>query len=253
MIHNAALDEAPDDLDDDPLSPFIAEGLITEVLGEIKSGKEGTVYCCRANPSLGHELIAAKVYRERSHRTFKNDSRYREGRVILNKRDARAVNKNTEWGREARFGMWIEHEYQTLKQLSELGADVPKPLVRGGRAVLMEYVGDEHGAAPALQQVALPENDVRPLFQSAVSNLELFLRCNLIHGDLSAYNILYRPGRITIIDFPQAVDPRSNSAALSLLARDVENLCSYWTRYGVRADPGRMTHHLWSRFLRSEL
>ena len=223
------------------------------MVGEIKSGKEGTVYCCRAHPSTGFDLLAAKVYRPRSQRSFRNDAIYREGRMILNKRDARAARKNTGWGQGVRFGTWINHEYETLTALSSVGADVPIPMRRAQSAILMTFVGDEAGAASALQAVSLELDEARALFRRVYGNIELLLRENVIHGDLSAYNILYWQGSVTIIDFPQAVDPRSNQNALALLSRDIENVCEYFARYGVRTDPARMTHHLWGRFVRSEL
>jgi RIO kinase 1 len=117
----------------------------------------------------------------------------------------------------------------------------------------MEYIGNEQGAAPALQQVSVPESEVRLLFERVLGNIELFLRLNWVHGDLSAYNILYTPAGIAVIDFPQAVDPRANRNAQDLLARDLDNVCRYFGRYGVRSDANRIAHFLWGRFVRSEL
>jgi RIO kinase 1 len=249
-----AADELEDEgLEPDPLDPFLAEGLITEVIGELKSGKEGTAYCCRAHPSTGYEFLAAKIFRPRDHRTFRNDAVYREGVVILNGHDRRAARKKTDWGREFQFGSWMAHEYETLAALHDAGADVPGPLRLAGTAMLMEYVGDAAGAAPLLQAVTLEQEEVRPLFDRILGNIELFLRLNVVHGDLSAYNILYHRGAVTIIDFPQAVDPRSNGNALDLLTRDLHNVARYFGRYGVRCDPDRMARHLWGRFLRAEL
>lgn len=236
-----------------PLDSFIAEGLITSVLRTEKSGKEGTVYCCRADPSTGYDLLAAKVYRPRTHRTFKNDAVYGEGRVILNKRDARAVARKSDWGRATKFGMWIGHEYETLSFLHGLGADVPRPLRMSDTAILMEYVGDDESAAPKLKEVELDPDEVRPLFTRLLYNIETWLAHDLVHGDLSAYNVLYWEGSLTVIDFPQAVDPRANPNAFELLKRDIDNVCRYWSQYGVRSDAGRIAHHLWGRFLRSEL
>ena len=79
------------------------------------------------------------------------------------------------------------------------------------------------------------------------------LACDRIHGDLSAFNVLYREGDVRIIDFPQAVDPRFNSSALTLLERDVDRICEYASRRGVGADGARIVRDLWSRFLRSEV
>lgn len=251
VLDEAILDEEADG--PDPLGSFLAEGLITEVLGELKSGKEGTVYVCRAHPSLGTPLAAAKVYRSREHRAFHNDTVYREGVVILNKRDARAMKRKSSHGQSVAQGTWMYHEFETLRALHDAGADVPRPLRMNESAVLMEYIGDEETAAPKLQEVSLQPEEVRPLFARMLNNIELLLRMDLIHGDLSPYNVLYWQGNLILIDFPQTIDPRSNPNALPLLQRDIENICRYWSRYGVKSDPARMAQYLWQRYLRSEL
>jgi RIO kinase 1 len=250
LIDDLILDEEEEA---DPLAPFFGEGLITDVLGEVKSGKEGTVYCCRAAPSSGLTLLAAKVYRPRGQRNFKNDAIYREGIVIRNGHDRRAVKRKSDWGREFQFGSWLAHEHEVLTLLYEAGADVPRPIRLAGNALLMEYIGDHGGAAPALAQVRLADREVRPLYERVLGNIELLLRLDWVHGDLSPYNILYHQGRITLIDFPQAVDPRANHNALDLLSRDLENVSRYFGRYGVQSNSERMAQHLWGRFLRAEL
>jgi len=76
---------------------------------------------------------------------------------------------------------------------------------------------------------------------------------NYIHADLSAYNVLYWQGQISIIDFPQAVDPRFNSNAFALLARDIENICHYVARYGLERDGQLIARRLWRKFKDAEL
>src|SRR5215831_9566069 len=76
---------------EEALDFFFAEGMITEILYQVKSGKEATIYCCEAHPSTGMELIAAKIYRSRNQRNFKNDAIYLEGRVITKARVRRAI------------------------------------------------------------------------------------------------------------------------------------------------------------------
>jgi RIO kinase 1 len=237
----------------DPLDPFFADGTIVEVVGELKSGKEGTVYVCRANEATAEELLAAKVYRSRTLRNFKNDAIYSQGRSFGKARENRAVKNKSAVGREIQYGAWLNHEWDTLRTLSAQGAAVPRPYARAQSAILMEYIGDERGAAPALQQVQLAPEEVRPLLVQALDGVELLLRHNLVHADLSPYNILYRPGRLTIIDFPQAVNARINTHAPELLSRDVHRVCAYFMRYGVHVDPERIARHLWSRYLRMEL
>jgi RIO kinase 1 len=71
------------------------------------------------------------------------------------------------------------------------------------------------------------------------------LQAGRVHGDLSAYNVLYWEGRISIIDFPQAFDPMLNPNAYSLFARDVERLCQYFARYDLCVDARGVAREIW--------
>ena len=235
------------------LDYFFAEGMITEILYSVKSGKEASVYCCRAHPSTGAELLAAKIYHPRDRRNFKNDAVYLEGRVITNKRDQRAVQNKSRFGRQVQFGMWVHHEFETLTALSHVGADVPRPLAHTDNVLLMEYIGDWEQAAPSLGGSALTREQASAVFDHLMSNIELWLKHNYVHGDLSPYNVLYWQGNAKVIDFPQALDPRTNWNALPLLARDIENICHHMERYDLNYDGRRIAERLWHRFRNGEL
>jgi len=238
----------------DQLEEFEDRGLIAAVLGLVKTGKEASVYCCSAGPALGGRgLVAAKIYRERQYR-FKNDAVYQESRpreIGLRGSGLRAFNKRrkSDTGREVQSVTWIQHEYALLRRLFDAGADVPRPIASAGNAILMEYLGDEDEAAPQLNRIQLAPAEARPLFDRLMSNVELMLAENVVHGDLSPHNVLYWPGGLTIIDFPQAVDPRFNRHALDLLSRDVDNVCRYFAPCGVEADGARIANDLWRRFI----
>jgi RIO kinase 1 len=81
-----------------------------------------------------------------------------------------------------------------------------------------------------------------------MENVELMMAHNRIHGDLSAYNVLYWDGECWMIDFPQAVDPRVNPDAAEILRRDVTRLCDYFARYGVASDPVSLAEGLWQQY-----
>ncbi len=219
----------------------------------MKSGKEATVYCCQAHPSTGVELLAAKVYRSRNNRGFKNDAIYQEGRLILDGHVRRAVQNKSRFGREAQFGIWIDYEFAALQALYKAGADIPKPYARSSSAILMEYLGDLQQAAPSLQGVELSRNEAYSAFDRLMRNIELWLANNYVHADLSAYNVLYWQNQVRIIDFPQAVDPRFNPNARTLLTRDIDNICRYIARYGLQRDSRAIADRLWRRFKNSEL
>lgn len=238
----------------DVIESFIDQGLVADVLGVVKSGKEATVYCCEGGPASGRALVAAKVYRSRNVRQFSNDAAYRDGRLRnLERRQARAIIAGSRAGREIAFDRWVTDEYETLRLLHRAGADVPEPVALAGSVILMEYVGDDDAPAPVLASVRLDPAEARAVFERLLRNVELALACDRVHGDLSAYNVLYHRGVVRVIDFPQAVDARFNANALSLLERDVERLCAHFARFGVQADARRIARNLWGGFLRSEL
>jgi RIO kinase 1 len=236
------------------LAHFYEQDLIVDVLHVAKSGKEATVYCCAADPATGHRYLAAKVYRPRMFRSLKNDAIYRESRERRD-RDGRVRRsaRRDEHERASRVSSWIEYEFQTQRLLHEAGADVPKPFAQVGNAVLMEYLGEADEPAPRLNEVTLERGVAQSLFDRLLRNVELFLAHDRIHGDLSAYNILYWQGAAMIIDFAQAVDPRYNEEIYPLLERDVQRLCRYFAPYGVVADAQSIASDLWMRYLTGEL
>ena len=159
-----------------------------------------------------------------------------------------AVRKNTRFGQKLRHISWLENEYETLELLYQAGADVPKPLAHGSNVILMEYIGAVDQPAPSLNHVTLRRGEARAMFDRLVENLSIMLGQHRVHADFSAYNVLYWAGDFTIIDFPQAVDPRRNPDAADLFTRDVERLCQYFTRYGIKQKPYTLASDMWSQF-----
>lgn len=246
----------------DALTIFYRDNLITEVASRVKGGKEANVYCCRAHPKTGLDLIAAKVYRPRIHRTLRNDAIYKEGRLMLDEdgkgilRDGRlkrAIAQKTDFGQEIVTFSWIEHENQMLHKLHGAGADVPRPIAHEGSAILMEYFGDINQPAPTLSSVEIPRQQAAAMLDRLLWHVELMLAHNSVHGDLSAYNVLYWEEKAVVIDFPQAVVALKNPHARRLLQRDIDRLAQYFARYGVRIDTAAVGNSLWQRFMDSEL
>ncbi|MGI8424388.1 MAG: RIO1 family regulatory kinase/ATPase [Chloroflexota bacterium] len=239
--------------DMEAMQEFIDEAVVTEVLNVIKSGKEATVYRCRAHRSLGHPIVAAKVYHASGFRNFGNDAIYNDGRQILTGQVRRAIKKKTGAGREFAASMWVNREFDALSALHYAGADVPEPFFATDRAILMEYIGDEAQSAVQLQHADIDPTEAAALADRLLWNIELWLDNEFVHGDLSAFNVLYHQGRGIAIDFPQAVDPRENTKARHLLERDLRNICQYFARHGVERDWSRIAANLWGRFRYGDL
>jgi RIO kinase 1 len=246
------------------LKPFYDEELIEDVLSQVKGGKEASVYCCKPVRVTDDapELVAAKVYRPQQFRNLSNDRMYREGREILSEsgktvkrnesRVDRALAKKTKFGEEVRHTSWLMYEYGTLKNLRKAGAAVPEPLAVADNAILMSYYGSAHRAAPTLNEVNLDREEAKRLFDEVIYNIEIMLANRAIHGDLSAYNILYVDGDIVLIDFPQVTNPYNNTNARFIFQRDVVRVCEYFQRQGVQTDAIKLAKDLWKRFLETE-
>ena len=237
----------------DSLSDLYDQKWFDDILRMVKGGKEASVYLCRTVIDQPNHLVAAKVYRPRQFRNLKKDHIYREarsalggdGKVILDDRALHAMAKRTKYGQELMHTSWLGHEFKTMNLLYEAGVDIPQPLASSENTILMGYVGDETEAAPALSEVRLSFSEARPLYQRVMHNIELMLVNNRIHADLSAYNILYWDGKITLIDFPQAINPDENTNAYRIFTRDVVRVCEYFSRQGVRSDPYTLARRLW--------
>jgi RIO kinase 1 len=239
----------------DSLGELYEHQWISDVLRRVKGGKEASVYQCRAGAAIPEGgWVAAKVYRPRMLRNLKNDAAYREGRIDLNDEgnglfkdaDVHAMAKRTAYGEELRHTSWIAYEFTTLQALRAAGADVPEAYAMVKNAILMGYIGDFGAAAPALGEISLDRDEARPLYERVVRNIDLMLGQGRIHGDLSAYNILYWEGDITLIDFPQVVSPAGNRNAFKIFERDVTRICEYFIKQGVHAEPRKLAAELWT-------
>jgi RIO kinase 1 len=238
----------------DSLGDFYEHKWIADVLRRVKGGKEASVYLCKSGVAVDTPLVAAKVYRPRSLRNLKNDQQYRTGRpdldesgnVIVDDGALHAMEKRTAYGEEVRHQSWIAYEFKTLEILHKAGADVAKPYAIEKNAILMGFVGNLASAARPLSSIGLELAEANSLYERVVYNIDLMLTHDRIHGDLSAYNILYWDGDITLIDFPQVVLPEANPASWNIFLRDITRICQYFSAQGVRCDAGKLASDLWT-------
>lgn len=207
------------------IAPLVEEGLIDEVMRQLMSGKEATVYVVRC----GDDIRCAKVYKEADKRSFHQAVAYQEGRRVKNSRQARAMEKGTKYGRKMAEEVWQNAEVEALYRLAAAGVRVPTPFICFEGVLLMELVtGADGNAAPRLNDVELTREVALVYHQALLRQVVLMLCAGVIHGDLSEYNILVDAEGPVIIDLPQAIDAAGSSVAASMLDRDVTNLATFF-------------------------
>lgn len=209
-------------------------------LGVVKTGKESEVHLVARTSGGRTSLLAEKRFTARDRRGFQNDSMYRGVWGEGTRREHRAMKKNTRFGHEAAQARWIAQEWESLVRLHQAGATVPPPVELLDDGYLMAFVGDTERAAPRLSEVDLEPPVARRVWDELVDELALLVSADRVHGDLSAFNVLWWRERAVLIDFSQTVDIVTHPAAHELLVRDITTLGRYFARRGVVVEPGRI-------------
>jgi RIO kinase 1 len=218
------------------LEHLLAEGVISEVLARLQSGKEAEVYVVL----FGGKVVAAKVYKDRATRSFKNNSEYKEGRAVRNSRSQRAIDRGSKFGKSAAEDAWKTAEADALYKLHAAEVRVPTPVLYLDGVLLMD--------------TDLTVSDANAAYHDMIGQLVRILACDLIHGDLSPYNVLWAAAGPTIIDFPQIISASHNSSSERFFLRDADNILGHF----ARIDRSLQSRHgdpweIWQAYRRREL
>ncbi|EGT3627729.1 serine protein kinase RIO [Morganella morganii] len=232
------------------IQPLVDEGLVDEVISQLMSGKEATVYVVRS----GDDIRCAKVYKEADKRSFKQAVLYQEGRKVRNSRRARAMEKGSKFGRDQQEEAWQNAEVEALYRLANAGVRVPTPYGCFDGVLLMELVTDADGhVAPRLNDVSMSAEKALKDHALVMTYVKRMLCAGLVHGDLSEFNVLVDSEGPVIIDLPQAVDAAANNHAKWMLARDVNNMTQYYGLYAPELLKTQYAKEIWALFEAGEL
>lgn len=232
------------------LLPLIEDGIIDEVISQLMSGKEATVYTVLC----GSEVRCAKVYKDAAKRSFKKAVQYQEGRKVRNSRRARAMEKGSKFGRDQQEEIWQSAEVDALYTLANAGVRVPEPYGCFNGVLLMELIIDDEGyVAPRLNDVELSPEKARHDHALVMQDVIRMLCVGLIHGDLSEFNVLVNESGPIIIDLPQAVNAAGNNNAKSMLERDVRNMTNYYGQFAPELMKSQCAKEIWKLYENGEL
>ena len=199
---------------------LLNSGVLYEVHGVVNAGKEARVYWGKSKE--GKDL-AVKIYLTASAEFKKGMLKYIEGDYRFKgvKRDTRSL-----------IFTWAQKEFRNLEQASRAKVRVPKPIAVKNNVVVMEFIGKDGVNAASLKEQA--PSDPEKVYEVLLTYVErLYRKAELVHGDLSEYNVMMWKGKPVVFDVAQAV-PTSHPMADFFLRRDLTNVNRFFKRLGVR-------------------
>ncbi len=205
----------------DSIGKLGSEGAIDRIMGPISTGKEADVF----RGKKGKENIAIKVFRLASASYFRNPTVL--GYILGDERF-----KGMKRTPRALIGLWSLKEFRNLKKAEEAGILAPRPIAIEKNVLVMSFIGD-NDAAPRLLDAEI--KDPKAVFKELVNQIKKLYRANLVHADLSEFNILLWKEKPYLIDFGQGV-LLTHPKAKEFLERDVRNVCNFFNKKGVECD-----------------
>lgn len=206
------------------LQKLSTQGYFVELKTSIALGKEANVF---GGVNEQGDFVAVKIYRlencnfNKMYSYISQDPRYMDL-----KGDKRRI-----------IFAWTQREYRNLLKAREY-IRVPTPLAFKDHVLITEFIGEDGNAAPQLKDVDL-EDPQSFLDEIVLMMSQLFQQANLVHGDMSSFNILVHNDEPIFIDFSQATAVDSSNAP-DLLRRDIEVICNHFQRLGVQSDRERI-------------
>lgn len=187
----------------------------------ISTGKEGNIF---RGTTPDKKFVAVKVYRVTT-ATFKHISKY-----ILGDPRFKSIHKT----RRDIIHAWTKKEYKNLQRAYKADVNVPKPIISINNVLVMEYIGESDIPAPLMKDIKIknPEKIFDILIDFII---KMYQKAEIVHGDISAFNVLIHKNKPYLIDFGQGVLIKHPNA-LDFLKRDIHNIVGYFKKFNISAD-----------------
>jgi RIO kinase 1 len=205
------------------LYDFKSKGTISEIYGAVKAGKESKVYW--GKDADGKDL-AIKIYLTVS-------AEFKRGMLVYIEGDPRFSHVRRD--QRSLVYTWAQKEFKNLQRAFNVGIAVPRPIAVKKNVLIIEFIGENGFSAPLMKE-APPKNPKRTFLKLLACVKKLYQKAELVHADLSEYNIMMWRGRPIVFDFSQAVSIE-HPMADEFLRRDLKNLHTYFIKLGVDVPP----------------
>jgi RIO kinase 1 len=220
-VDRKTMDEVFDKSTLHALEKLISDKVLDILDFPISTGKEGNVF---RGVTPDKTYVAVKIYRT-SNSTFKHISEY-----IIGDPRFSSLPKNR---RDVIFA-WTQKEFKNLERLNRVGISAPKPIAKIKNVLVMEYIGDEEQPAPLLKDVKLDDPEL--IFNKLIDFISImYKKAELVHSDMSAFNVLMHDSKPYLIDLGQGV-LLEHPQAYEFLKRDIYNIVSYFKKFNIKAD-----------------
>ena len=224
-IDKKTLDEVFDKYTLLTIEKFISDKIFIIVDFPISTGKEGNIFRGVKN---NKKFVAIKIYRT-STSTFKHIQEY-----ILGDPRFKTIRKT----RKDIVFAWAQKEFKNLQRLKKIGVRAPKPIAYRNNVLVMEYIGTKTKPAPLLKDVTLI--NPKKIFEELIDFIsKMYKKAELVHGDISAFNVLIHKNKPYIIDLGQGI-LTEHPNALDFLKRDIKNIVRYFKKYNIQADENKI-------------
>jgi len=201
------------------VNKLLKTGHLNRIEGIISAGKEANVYLAYGE---NHREVAIKIYKIDS-----NTSRWMRNYIIGDPRFKKIPHNISKI-----IFLWASKEFKNLKRAYKAGLSVPEPIYIKNNILIMDYIGFGSIPAPKLKDIKFPKEPIKLLNEILGFIKNLYQNANLVHGDLSEFNILYHNQKPIVIDISQAVTIYHPKAEVYLV-RDIKNIFNYFKKIGV--------------------
>ncbi len=195
-----------------------SKGVFEELISPLSIGKESNVFIAS---SKGKKVIV-KIFRIQNadfnsmYSYIRKDTRYQ---FLQNKKRHIIL-------------AWAQREYKNLIKSEKSKVRSPKPLGWKNHIIVEEFIGNEEAAPPLKDQYP---KDPEKFFMDIVKQMKRLYKNDLIHGDLSSFNILNYEEQPVLIDFSQSTLVKTPNSE-ELLIRDIKNVCYFFKKLGIKAN-----------------